>query len=177
MSKKQDKEFVKLLDKCDRLIQTKEYLLVEKILEDFPEIKSFTYNDKSLLLSCFPDDLTFMKRLVKLGVNPNLLDSCQSTWLMSFSSLGNYEMVEFLLKNGADVNLKSNLGETAFSHACAADQFECAKLLYKYGADINAVVGGNSTPLDCVPEGSTEFIHWLTKRGGEGGRQKKDAPR
>ena len=168
MSDMSKDELVTLLKKCERLIESKEFLEVESILDDFPQLKEFFDNDNSLLFCCFPDNLTFLKRLISLGVDPNIQDTVDSTHLITFSSLGNVEMVDFLLKNGADPNIKTNLGETAFSFACYSNEFECAKLLQGYGANINCVVGGNCTPMDwALTNASNEFIDWLKQLGAK----------
>lgn len=158
---------LKKLDKCESLIEQGKYYQVKLILEKYPQLKSFSCKDRSLLLSCYPDNLDFLRDLIKLGLNPNITDTCNGTWLMSFASMGNIEMVDFFLRHGADVNIKTNLNETAFSFACASDQFECAKLLYAYGADINNVSGGCATPLDWIREESKEFADWVINNGGE----------
>lgn len=157
----------KKLKKCDGLIGRGKYSEVLNIIKEYPELNNFSYEDNSLILSCYPDHLEFLRDLIKNGLNPDIKDTCNGTWLMSFSSMGIEKLVKFFLDNGAAVNARTKLNETAFSFACAANEFKCAILLRSYGADINNISGECATPLDWISEDSKDFIEWMRINGAK----------
>jgi ankyrin repeat protein len=57
-----------------------------------------------------------------------------NTRLMDASAVGNYDVVDLLIKHGADINLKNNYGKTALYIASVNRKNDIVDLLKKHGA-------------------------------------------
>ncbi len=69
------------------------------------------------------------------------------TALMIASSMGNREMVAFLLNNGADPNIANKHGMTPFMFAVQRRAIDVANLLLANGSDLNARNRDGATAL------------------------------
>lgn len=78
---------------------------------------------------------SFVKLLMKLGVDPNAVESGSYTPLMKFAYDGNVEVVGALLQYGATVNIATADGKTALSEAVAQGNDAVVEVLLKAGAD------------------------------------------
>ena len=56
-------------------------------------------------------------------------DDLGRTALILFSSIGNFKLVEYLIKNGADVNIKNNEGKTALDLAKEKGHIKISEIL------------------------------------------------
>lgn len=142
------------------------------LIRKAPWLKSAIKGDVCLIAMAVALKLgvRFVRKLLEIGVDPNIEDSTGSTQLIDASARGNYALVRLLLSHGAYVNKRTRMGETAFSFACAKNRLRCAKILAENGADINGLVGDppDSRPLDWAEMyGSKEFVEWLRSIGAK----------
>jgi len=92
-----------------------------------PNIEMETYYSSEMkwplvfsMVSCYPQDKRFFKKIVKHNVNFDALDVNKNNSLLHASLLASspsVEMVEFLLSKGVDRTLKNNDGFTAMDIA------------------------------------------------------------
>lgn len=148
---------------CKRFIDSKAWSALNKKLNELSFLKTYSNVDESLLSYARNISDFSLKKVIRCGVDPDIAYSDGATMLMDYSSLGNVEMVRFLIEYGSDVNKTTSKGESAISFACAKDQLSCAKELYQHGANLKIVFGPfNTTLLDVVDRfASREFREWL----------------
>ncbi len=80
-------------------------------------------------------DINKLKMLLNSGVDIDFQDeSGGNTRLMDASAVGNYDVVDLLIKHGADINVKNNYGKTALYIATVNKKNDIVDLLKKYGA-------------------------------------------
>lgn len=115
------------------------YLPFSSIVEDC--ISKSEYASKEIREA----KMSYLKRLIKAGIDVNFKDENGLTALMWASCLGRPDLVNLLLEAGANPNLTSNSLSTAImgcAYACdnrdEDASRECFVALMKAGADINA---------------------------------------
>jgi len=110
----------------------------------------------------------FAKLLIKNGVNVNVKTDyahTRKTPLHIFTSTGNSEMVEFLIKSGADVNARDMNGDTPLHEAASFGFADIVRLLLVHGAYVNAKNELGDTPLHCAR--SREVAELLIRYGAD----------
>ena len=114
-------------------------------------------------------DLTFVKRMLREGVPPDILvESCGSTPLTAAVRGGHIRIVRLLLDSGVDPNLQDTWvsmppNGTALESAAAKGHVEIAKLLVERGADVNKV--GHFSPVRAAAaSGQPETLRFLLKK-------------
>lgn len=160
-------------DKCCSLMRRNKKEEVLALIQKAPWLKSALGGDVSLISEAVilkrSLGLSFVRRLLEIGVDPNVVNSTGSTPLINASANGDCALVRLLLSHGSEVNHRTFLGETAFSFACANNRLSCAKILVDNGADINIPIGDPpmSRPLDWAERyASKKFVSWLRAIGG-----------
>jgi ankyrin repeat protein len=108
----------------------------------------------------------FAKLLIKNGANVDVkLEYYNKTPLHIFASIGNSEMVEFLIKSGADVNARDFFGDTPLHEAARYGFADIVRLLLVHGAYVNAKDELGDTPLHNA--GSREVAELLIRYGAD----------
>lgn len=116
---------------------------VLRLLKIGASINDIYFGETSLQHAIFGNQIRMMKFLLNCGAHLEASDKWGFTSLLSASSVGNYEAVEYLLSKGANVNYRTYNGITALS--CAAENYHVLQLLVDCGADVN--VGHKYFPL------------------------------
>ena len=107
--------------------------------------------------------LDLVKLLIKLGADPNVrlnnIINVNSALLYS-TTIGNYEIADYLLNHGADVNIRDNYGDTPLMWcSCVTGSADIAELLLKHGADVNIQNEVGVTALmHCCVEGFIDIV-------------------
>ncbi len=153
------KEFVK----CKSLIGAEMWSRLTEKLVALPPLTSYSIGDDSLLAYARNISDAAVRQVIGCGVCPNTTYTDGATLLMDYTSLGNSEMVRFLIDAGADVDQTTPRGESALSFACAKDRLQCAKILHFQGANTEFSIGPNKTTLLDIAHqfASSEFVEWL----------------
>ena len=123
-----------------------------------------------LIRACFKGDLAFVKRMLRLGVDPNALHENSGTRpLIAASAGGHVAIVKLLLDAGADPNLQGTWVDmppngTPLENAAQGGHIEIVKLLVERGADVNKA--GDWPPLmTACSYGRAEVIRYLLSKG------------
>jgi ankyrin repeat protein len=121
--------------------------------------------------------LNTIKKLLDLGVNPNVLHAQDMTAIMCAAKLGTgdgwraaVDVCELLIKNKANVNLANTAGETALMLASQSGNSKLVTLLIKSGANVNAVNKVNDSALSYAnnaSENKSEIIKALESAGAK----------
>lgn len=86
----------------------------------------------------------------------------------SAASIGNLEIMEFLLSKGANANLKNDGGRTALHYAASKGWLKIAELLISHGAKINLKDKVGCTPLHrAASTGNSTLCEFLIEEGAE----------
>jgi len=108
----------------------------EDILKSLKQKSKKHRNDlfyKECVSSLF--NINKLKMLLDSDVDIDLQDELGgNTRLMDASAVGNYDVVDLLIKHGADINLKNNYGKTALYIASVNRKNDIVDLLKKHGA-------------------------------------------
>ena len=122
---------------------------------------------KNLMMYAGDGELSEVRRLLSLGVNPNAIDDDGETALHIAAINGHVEVVKMLLAAGADLEVKGGIfGMTALIYATNQEHAEVAKILLSAGADVNAVGTFGSTALMNAAAGRhTEIVKMLLSAG------------
>lgn len=153
-------EFEALFSKCKDHIEDKDWAALKHAIGRSPSLRGYSDGDDSLLFHARDLDSAAVRETVCCGVSPNICYTDGTTILMEYASLGDLEMVQFLLRNGADVNAVASCGETAFSWSCFSDQLACAQEVHAHGGTWDSPF---ETPLELAQnsDASQELIAWL----------------
>lgn len=91
-------------------------------------------------------------RLLKLGVDPNCVDSLSRSSLHVAASRGFVDIIKHLLEHGGDPNLKDIVGNTPLHLAiCSANSSKCneiVRLLLRFGSNVHSIDRMGKNPLD-----------------------------
>lgn len=146
-------------------------------LEDRIQRRLYRRNGKGetqLHRGAIKGNLMQCKKLLHLGIDPNVTDNAGYTPLHEACNRGNEAIVRLLLRNGADVNVLGGVGEQRESplHDAARNgHIAVVKLLVSNGANLGAKrESTGQTPLDEAKNSRTknphlhEVIQYLTER-------------
>ena len=90
------------------------------------------------------------------------------TPVMKASSVGNAELVEFLIAHGADPNKRGSQKRTALQYAAERNRLSVAKILLEHGADINGTDTSNLSPLTMAADRRyRDFALYLIEKGAD----------
>ena len=136
----------------------------QEATENLKTIINISKDKESFLLS---RDKIFaeVKKLINQGADINTQVEDERTLLHCVVSIGDLEIVEYLLKNGASMNILDDFRNTALFYA---KEKNMAKLLLENGADINFQNYFGETPLMyrlCKNNINTELIEFLIDSG------------
>jgi ankyrin repeat protein len=93
-------------------------------------------------------DLPKIRRLLKIGVDPNALDKeSHPAIVLAAYCAQPLQVIRVLLRGGADVNATDDKGNTALIVLARDEDLESVKELVKHGANINATNHDGDTPL------------------------------
>ena len=123
---------------------------------------------KLLLEAVKSGKLPEVKRLVKLGTDPNEADAYDYTALHYASIFGNPSIVKFLLEKGAKINERTHdTKSTPLHYAAANGMTEAVKVLIDAGADVNAKNNKWFTPLvNASKQGWSDTVEVLKNARG-----------
>jgi ankyrin repeat protein len=96
--------------------------------------------------SAFTGDLSGVKALLALGLDPNRRVPGVSPPLVAAAAAGRDEVVQCLLDHGADVNLQDKYGRSALEAAVHSNSLSLTRTLLVHGARVD-VMGEEGTPL------------------------------
>lgn len=104
--------------------------------------------EAQLLSSAEKGDLKKVKSLIKdKKVNINFQGDQKMTALMEAVTMGQMDVVKFLLSKKADLEIKNEVGDTALAMAVSNEQLEIADYLIKKGAKLDVSCGGEGNTL------------------------------
>jgi uncharacterized protein len=108
-------------------------------------------------------DLSKIRRLLKVGVNPNASDKESHPGIVLAAYCEQpLQMIRALLRGGADVDAADNEGNTALIVLARDEDIESVKELVKHGADVNAKNRAGDTPLtNAAIWGAAKVIRFL----------------
>lgn len=93
------------------------------------------------------------------------------TALMTAASIGNLEIVKYLVEQGADVNARMTGGGSALAYAAIGGRVDVVKYLIERGADVNARADGDQSVLEMtldVPKSHARLKEkWAEQGGGD----------
>lgn len=150
--------------------------LIMETLVEWGEVNAWNYQGMPLLgVAMEVGNYEDMRRLVKLGADPDVQNRQGVPLLTVAMENGNYEDMRRLVRLGADPDVTDRMGQTALSGAIFSHSFdkkeEGAKVLIELGADVNAVVAGGQSILQRV----LYFYAQQTEFFNDGGRSKRMA--
>ncbi len=102
---------------------------------------------QEMLLAKQSDDPVSIRRLLRLGENPNVVDEYGTPLLVWAAWRGYTEVVRLLLDKGVNIDACGTGGETPLMHAAFQGHTAVVSLLIERGADVNLMAGGGSTAL------------------------------
>lgn len=103
------------------------------------------YPIHNIIWSC-SSKLDDVKKIMKMGADPEARDNDGRTALLLASAAGHYHIVKFLISESVDVNAADNEGITAM-HLAIDNSNSSILLLAKAGADVNSQDNKGRTPL------------------------------
>ena len=103
--------------------------------------------DLQLFTAAATGDHSFIKFLVRLGVDVNKRDENGNTPRMISSMNGQNQCLSACIEAGADVNSTNDDGDTTLISAAKLGHKECVSALILAGADVNAIGQRNNTAL------------------------------
>jgi ankyrin repeat protein len=119
------------------------------------------YNVKS-------ESFDVIKEIVKRGGNVNIVNNDKVGLLHYASSLGNLNLVKFLIESKVNTKSKDSQGDTSLHYACAYGYPEVVKELIKVGISVNSVNNKKRTPLDlAIKSGSLNSVKILIDNGAK----------
>lgn len=146
-------------------IEISNFDLFKILLANGADINVRDFKNKSIvdyaLQSKNPKFLQEMIITNKIDINAQNSDGVSQ--LISATTSGSFNMVEFLLENNADVNLQDKNGDTALSWAVFKRYVDIAGLLLdpKYGVLVNTQDKNKQTPLHIAITKCPEFVFTL----------------
>jgi hypothetical protein len=95
------------------------------------------------------DDPVAVESLLKVGADPDVLDSTRRTALIYATTAKHPRILALLLEHGADPNIiaKAGLEKTALSYALSERNWDYAELLLRHGANVNIDLGRGTLPV------------------------------
>lgn len=123
------------------------------------DINSKIYRGRTLLhYAVKKNSKSFIRLLIKTGINPNICDDDYNTPLHYAINKNNYGAVKELIKRKADINIPGEFDQTPLHLAVLSGNLDIIKLLLESGADINQVDERNLTALDYAKDEKDERI-------------------
>lgn len=123
------------------------------------DLNSKIYRGRTLLhYAVKKNNKSFIRLLIKMGINPNICDDDFNTPLHYGISKNNYVAVKELIKRGADVNIPGEFDQTPLHSAVLTGNLDIIKLLLDNGADLFQVDERNLTAIDYAKDEKDEKI-------------------
>lgn len=128
-----------------------------------------------LIWAAFIKDTESVRKLLKMGANPNKARKDGVTALF-YASLGNFiEIMKLLIEKGAIVDKKDKDGMTALMIASFRGRLEAIKLLLREGAAIEQKNNSGDTPLMIASfRGRFEAVKLLLEKGANPNKKDND---
>lgn len=127
-----------------------------------PSPPKIRFSDKTLFLAaCANNDIEECKRLLKTGIDINVVNVDGMTGLHQACIDDNIEMVNFLIENGADINACDNDGWTPLHATASCGHLAIAEILLDAGADPTIVNNDGELACDIA---DTEEVEELIQR-------------
>lgn len=123
------------------------------------ELNSKIYRGRTLLhYAVKKNNKSFIRLLIKTGINPNICDDDYNTPLHYAISKNNYVAVKELIKRNADINIPGEFEQSPLHSAVLTGNLDIIKLLLDSGADLSQVDERNLTALDYARDEKDEKI-------------------
>jgi ankyrin repeat protein len=116
-------------------------------------------------------DLPKIRRLLKVGVNPNALDrESHPAIVFAAHCTQPLQIIRTLIRAGADVNATDDRGNSALVVLSRDEDIDCVKELVKHGANINAKNQDGDTPLtNAAIWGAIKVVRFLLASSADRG--------
>lgn len=132
---------------------------LENALKNGIDLNSKFYRGRTLLHYVVKkNNKSFIRLLIKMGINPNICDDDYNTPLHYGISRNNYVAVKELIKRGADVNIPGEFDQAPLHTAVLTGNLDIIKLLLENGADLSQVDERNLTAIDYAKDEKDEKI-------------------
>ena len=142
---------------------------------DFPNCKGPPGAGEIVLeYAIYHSPLSFIRKLLELGANPNYADHAGFPSLIAALSCSDrpdrYEILELLISFGADIQQRGHNDYTPLHYAASIEDIPAMELLLAHGADLNARtrIDDYATPLEEMEilsnERSASFLRQAAKR-------------
>uniref|UniRef100_A0A336N0B5 CSON009862 protein n=1 Tax=Culicoides sonorensis TaxID=179676 RepID=A0A336N0B5_CULSO len=163
------KIFFKYIDKfsLEKIVLKDDLVYLKKIDKSKGFWESFVkFNGTRLIQN---DCINILKYLIKEEIIPiNLTNKDGKTLLHIAASLGNLEIVEFLINNKAEKNANDVIGKTPLHHAIKNESEEVFSYLIKEKVDVNAKDNKGRTPLfSAIEVDNLHMFETLIKEGAD----------
>lgn len=112
-------------------------------------------------------DIIGVKELIAQKVDIDRPTKYGRTALHIASSIGNEEMIQFLIEQGANVNSKDIFGNSHLHRAVANNRLEAVKIFLKKNSDVNAKDLRDYTPLHHASHVSLKMVQLLIENGAD----------
>ncbi|CAF1164045.1 unnamed protein product [Rotaria magnacalcarata] len=152
--------------------------ILDRVISDHVEdrytlssLNSRFINGSTLLhTACYFNNISAVKRLLKLGVNPDVRDYQGKTALHRTRDL---QIIKFLIESNADVNATDHDGNTPLHTKCAGEynkpvELHAIQVLHEYGASLEKCNSNDETCFHIAARnGHTEILRLLFELGEE----------
>lgn len=114
--------------------------------------------ETALQCAAIKGNLRLVRKLLRLGADPNCKDNAGWTPLHEACNRGNFAVAHLLIKAGSMINVPGMFKETPLHDAARNGHYKVVKLLVKSGADSTALNEQKKTPLEVAasPENPCE---------------------
>ncbi len=108
----------------------------------------YLWNNPPLHVACSRRDLEAVNKLIREGVDVNILDFYGYTPLLCSCARNHYEIAQTLIEHGANINASTEICKhTPLHFACLSKCDSIVELLLKNNANANVQTLDGSTPL------------------------------
>lgn len=152
-------------------------LLVFAVLPLYPSITAHSraVTADPLAESVLSGDMNKVGKMLKLGIDPNYLDSSGIPPLVHAAWNGKQDIAAILIAYGANPNGQDILGNTALMVALQRGHLDTVKFLASNGASVNMATNDGSTVLmDCAWNGNMELVLLMLSLGADVSAKNKD---
>jgi len=104
--------------------------------------------ETALQCAAIKGNIRLVRKLLRLGADPNCKDNAGWTPLHEACNRGNSSVAQLLIKAGSYINVPGMFKETPLHDAARNGHYKVVKLLVASGADVTALNDNKKTPLE-----------------------------